>query len=85
MKLYLISARNGEFVGFTNRADAVWTAEGGRSYASPYGGVPTLGDSFRDIAGGGSRRPTFPLIEVELTDEQVKAARIKLPKATACT
>jgi hypothetical protein len=71
MKLYLISAKNGEFVGFTHSGDAHWTATGKHK---PFG-VPTLGDEFRNMH---EEITVFPMIEIELTDEQVK--KLKIPK-----
>jgi len=76
MKIYLISAKNGEFVGFTDRRDAHWTANGGNA-PGPYGAIPTLGDSFRDCYGEGDEDAEFPLIEIELTPAQAKACKIK--------
>lgn len=80
MKVYLISARNGEFVGFTDKRDANWTATGTRA---PFG-LPTLGESFREMYGeeddDGDVDGNFPMIEIELTAEQVKALEIDVPK-----
>ena len=70
MKVYLISAKNGEFIGFTDPRDAAWTATG----KHPPMGVPTIGDAFRDCY---EDTKTFPMIEIELTPEQVKALKIK--------
>lgn len=78
MKLYLVSAKNGEFVGFTDRKDATWTAKGGCP-PGPFGAVPTLGDSFREGYGDDDEDAVFPMIEIDLTPEQVKACQI--PKA----
>lgn len=69
MKLYLISARNGEVVGFTNRTDASWTATG--KFKPVW--QPALGVAFRENAGAEDNpKKQFPMIEIELTPEQVK-------------
>jgi len=69
MKLHIVSARNGEVVGFTNRADATWTATGKHRPVWQ----PSLGAQFREDH---SESKTFPMISIELTPEQVKALRI---------
>jgi hypothetical protein len=72
MKIYLISARNGEFVGFTDRRDAKWTATG----KNPPFGVPSLGEDFRENYADDDASATFPMIEIELTPEQVKQLEV---------
>lgn len=69
MRIYLVSDRNDELVGFRSSADAHWTATGKHAPL----GLPTLGDSFREI---NSQNKTFPIISIELTDEQVKALKL---------
>lgn len=70
MRIYLVSSRNGELVGFRSHADANWTAHGTHE---PVDGRPTLGESFREM---NDKNKNFPVIDIELTDEQVKALRI---------
>ena len=78
MKIFLVSARNGEFVGFTDRKDAQWTANGDMQ-PGPFGAIPSLGDSFRNDYSNDDEDASFPLIEIELTPEQAKACNIKDP------
>ena len=73
MKIYLISSRNGELVGFTSSVDANWTATGKHAPI----GTPTLGETFRDM---NDSKKKFPMITLELTDDQVKALGIPAPK-----
>ena len=75
MKLHLISAKNGEFVAFTNGGDANWTATGKHS---PFG-LPTLGVAFREAYDDIT---TFPMITIELTDEQAKELKVPLKHQT---
>lgn len=69
-RLYLVSDRNGEVVGFRSSVDANWTATGKRA---PALGLPTLGVEFRAMH---DKNKTFPVISIELTDEQVKALKL---------
>ncbi len=70
MKIYLVSAKNGDFVAFTSAVDAKWTATG---RYRPALGTPTLGDEFRNMH---APKKTFPMITLELTDDQVKLLKI---------
>ena len=73
MKLFLISSCNGEVVGFTNRTDASWTATG--KFKPVW--QSALGASFREDNGAEDNpKKQFPMIEIELTPEQVKKLRI---------
>jgi len=79
MKLFLISSRNGEVVGFTDRTDASWTATGRHAPV----GLPTLGAMFREENGADDddSKKQFPMIDIELTPEQVKKLGIPKPKS----
>lgn len=81
MKVYLVSGKNGEFVGFTDPKDARYAATGNTSGCF---GVSTLGDAFRDAYADGvddsdddDDCPEFPIIEIELTPDQIAKAEIK--------
>ena len=77
MKLFLISSRNGEVVGFTDRTDASWTATG--KFEPVW--QPSLGAAFRENCGAEGTKKQFPMIEIELTPEQVKKLGIPKPKS----
>ena len=90
MKIYLVSARNGEVVGFTDKKDAKYASDG---FRIGFGmGVSSLGQSFREFYAEDGwedddgdeviENDPFPILEIELTPEQVKALEINAYKET---
>jgi hypothetical protein len=85
MKVYLVAAPCGEFVGFLDKKDAFYASTGIRSRSSF--GTSSLAENFRECyAEDGwdndddeeEMDESLPMITVELTPEQVAACKFDI-------
>lgn len=72
MKAYLVwnpDAGDGEGVVFAEESDAKYASTGKRRHLTGIG-IPTLAEEFREIYACDEPRKVFPIIEIEVPDEQ---------------